>query len=92
MPLHPRSIGSAIANVHGHTHTQPDYEPIVTIDKKTQKVSYKPYINISLERTNYRPLSFDEVMERINKAKGEYEDSKVGEEATKSLIRKVKND
>lgn len=67
-PLHPRSLGSAIANVHGHTHTQPDLEPVLLLDKY-DRVICKPYINISVERTNYRPINFDEVMDRINRVR-----------------------
>lgn len=94
IPIHPSSMGAASANVHGHIHNnQPSsFPPVIRIDKKTQKVSYHPYVNISVEVTDYRPLSLEELKDRVNKEKGEYEGSKVGEEATKSLIRKVKND
>lgn len=69
-PLHPRSLGSAIANVHGHTHTIPDYEPVIYIDENKKK-HIKPYINISVEQTEYKPISIDEIKERIRKARNE---------------------
>lgn len=69
-PIHPRSIGSAIACVHGHTHLIPDYEPVMVLDKITQKVSYRPYINICVEQTGYAPISYDELTARIDKARG----------------------
>lgn len=58
IPVHPLSLGSFKANVHGHTHTTnyPNVE------------GKGPYVNISVEQTDYRPLSFDEVRERIAKA------------------------
>lgn len=67
-PLHPNSMGSAIANVHGHTHTSPDEKPVVWVDKD-QKLVIKPYINISVEKTEYRPITLGEVVERIKKAR-----------------------
>ena len=72
-PLHPQSIGSAIANVHGHTHGNPDYQPVVQVDKKTQKVTLVPYLNISVERTEYRPISIDELRSRIDAVKEKYD-------------------
>lgn len=72
MPVHPRSLGSAVANVHGHIHQQPDYEPVIWVGKD-QKIHYTPYINISLERTDYLPIHRDELLARIARAKGVYE-------------------
>lgn len=73
MPVHPTSIGSARANVHGHIHGNPSSPPAVFTDKDG-KVWVKPYINVSVEVTNYRPINFDELMARIEKAKREYEE------------------
>jgi calcineurin-like phosphoesterase family protein len=84
IPIHPRSMGTAVANVHGHTHNAPAYEPVISIRKTDQKVIYQPYVNISCEMTNYRPITLGEVKEMIAKAKGEYDGMKVGEEVTKS--------
>ncbi len=81
-PIHPDSMGGASACIHGHIHDSPSPPPVVQIDKKTQRVSYKPYINVSVEATNYRPVSLDEIKELVKAAKGEYEDSKVGSEIT----------
>lgn len=72
MPVHPTSIGSAKANVHGHIHTNPSPKPAIYVDKDG-KVWVKPYINVSVEATDYRPINFDELMARINKAKKEVE-------------------
>ena len=66
IPIHPQSVGRFAANIHGHTHTQPDYPPVMRI-AKDQKVSWCPYLNISVERTDYRPISLQELKERIQK-------------------------
>jgi calcineurin-like phosphoesterase family protein len=77
IPLHPRSLGSATANVHGHTHQQPDYESVVfgideiDRDQKSRKSRPKrtvPYINVCVERTGYQPLHLDEILSIIRKA------------------------
>lgn len=70
-PLHPRSLGSAVANIHGHTHANPNYDPVMSINQKTQEVYYQPYINISVEQTEYKPISIDEIKQRIRKANNE---------------------
>lgn len=47
-PVHPSSIGfKVIGAVHGHTHQQPDISP--------------KHLNVSVERTDYAPISLDEV-------------------------------
>jgi calcineurin-like phosphoesterase family protein len=78
IPVHPTAMGSAIANVHGHIHQNKSPDPVISINKKTQKVLYKPYINISLEVTNYRPVSLEQIKDLIEKAKGEWEEVKIG--------------
>lgn len=69
-PLHPASLGSAIANVHGHTHTDQgaSYPPIEGLDRHRKPI-VKPYVNICVEQTNYRPINFDELMARIEAAR-----------------------
>lgn len=49
-PLHPGSIPAKCFNIHGHTHAQP---------------SSLPYLNISVEMTDYRPISLDEIKSRL---------------------------
>jgi calcineurin-like phosphoesterase family protein len=69
VPVHPSSMGTAIANVHGHIHNHQGnmFKPVIQQDDK-QQLYIKPYVNISLEVTDYRPLSLEEVKERINAA------------------------
>lgn len=69
IPIHPQSMGSASANVHGHIHANKDYPPLVFEDDQGKRI-IRPYINVCLEMTGYRPLHLDEVLERIKKIKG----------------------
>lgn len=80
IPIHPKSMGSAIANVHGHTHNNTtqdgkvvEFEPVMSIDKKTQRVVYRPYVNVSVEVIDYRPVNYDTLLQMVVKLKGEWE-------------------
>lgn len=69
-PLHPRSLGSATANVHGHIHQNAAYDPVVFegyADKPKPK-RVVPYINVSVEAVNYRPVHIDTILTMIRKA------------------------
>lgn len=73
VPLHPRSLGSATANVHGHIHQNPVYEPVVfeawkKDNGKVVPARVVPYINVSLEAINYTPIHLDEILAIIRKA------------------------
>lgn len=70
IPLHPRSLSTATANVHGHIHQAAEYEPVVfaewTRDNgKVIPAKVVPYINVSVEAVNYRPVHVDEILQRI---------------------------
>jgi calcineurin-like phosphoesterase family protein len=77
IPLHPRSLSTATANVHGHIHQAPAYEPVVFKGDEFGEGSGKrrrnkgprvvPYINVSVEAVNYRPISKDEILTIIAK-------------------------
>lgn len=63
-PIHPGSMGRAKACVHGHTHDAPDEAPLISKrDDGTKRV--QPFINISVERTDYRPITLGQINERI---------------------------
>jgi calcineurin-like phosphoesterase family protein len=64
IPIHPRSLGSAIANVHGHIHSNPDYDAVVIGDRLV------PYINVCVEAVNYRPVHLDELLSRVRLING----------------------
>lgn len=72
IPLHPRSLAGATANVHGHIHQNPVYEPVVFEEWKRDngKIVPKrvvPYINVSVEAVNYRPIHLDEILAIITR-------------------------
>lgn len=71
IPVHPSAIGSARANVHGHIHSNKSPDPTVFTDKDG-KVWIKPYINISVEVIDYKPVHYDELVKMIEKAKKDY--------------------
>lgn len=60
IPIHPASLGTSRANVHGHIHSNPDYEPVVMDDRIV------PYINCSVEVIHYKPIHLDELFRRVN--------------------------
>lgn len=74
IPIHPTSMGGAIANVHGHIHDQDSPEPLDYLDSKGLRV-IKPYVNVSIERTAYRPVTLGEIKDLIKKAKEDYLES-----------------
>ena len=72
IPLHPRSLMGSTANVHGHIHQNPAYEPIVVPEWKRDNGKVVPartipYINVSVEAVNYRPVHLDEILAAIKK-------------------------
>ena len=71
IPVHPASMGGVKANVHGHIHNnQPtSFPPVLRIDKKTQEVVVIPYVNISVEVTEYKPVSLEQVKQLVENAK-----------------------
>ena len=71
IPLHPSSIGTAKANIHGHIHSNPSPAPAVWV-KDDGSLSIRPYFNISVEVTDYKPLHYDELLQRVEEAKKEY--------------------
>jgi len=73
IPLHPRSLSTATANVHGHIHQAPSYEAVVFEEWKRDNGKIMPrrvvpYINVSVEAVNYRPVHLDEILQRIKQA------------------------
>lgn len=79
IPVHPSAMGRSIANVHGHIHEKKSPEPVIWLDSE-KRVKIAPYINISLEVTNYTPIHFDELKRQIESIRGEHEGTKIGDE------------
>lgn len=71
--IHPDSMGQASANVHGHIHNQKASSPVFRWGADNVVNAVKPYINISLEETDYRPLTLGMIKERINDVVDDYQ-------------------
>lgn len=69
-PVHGGSLGNAKANVHGHIHSNPSPPPAQWVSKD-HKHHVVPYINVSVENIDYRPIAIEDVWKRIEKAGGE---------------------
>lgn len=82
-PLHPGSLGTVKANVHGHIHQNSSPAPHNWIDQEG-RLRVIPYINICLEVTAYRPISHEEIMVRISEAKHEFEGVQTGLPSSKA--------
>lgn len=50
-PIHPSQFRGKVANIHGHMH-----EDIIEDSR---------YLNVCVEHTNYKPITFAECMERL---------------------------
>ena len=61
IPVHPNQISNRFGyNVHGHLHCN-----FVT-EKEGWKTKDKRYLNVCVEQTNYTPITFEEVLKRLN--------------------------
>ena len=58
IPIHPESMGRFRANIHGHLH---------------EKTYPFPYLNVSVERTGYRPVALETLKQQIVAAQQEVE-------------------
>ncbi len=76
IPIHPKSLSGVKANVHGHTHASPDIDPNLTIDIH-ERVRIQPYVNICVEKTNYAPITLEDIKERIALLKDQWSDVKI---------------
>jgi calcineurin-like phosphoesterase family protein len=56
IPIHPLSLGKAIANVHGHVHNNvgPDHFG-------------KQYVNVSVEVVDYTPIAWEDLKDKVLK-------------------------
>jgi calcineurin-like phosphoesterase family protein len=64
IPVHPESIGKAIANVHGHVHNN------------VSALHFGPrYFNVSVEVIDYTPVSLEDLKLRIAKQQESYSHS-----------------
>ncbi len=82
IPIHPNSMGSARANIHGHIHDHASPEPVTYIpystiwnkDTPRTRARFQPYVNVCLEWTDYRPITLDEVNARVSRKIASYQE------------------
>lgn len=67
-PLHPSTVGSVRANVHGHIHDHNSPACASWINRENGELHITPFINVSCEKTDYKPLPFEELETRIKLA------------------------
>lgn len=60
-PIHPRSVGRYAGVVHGHIHDGPNLPPAVWVVPESGEKIVCPYLNITVEHTDYKPLSLDQI-------------------------------
>lgn len=61
-PLHPGGLYGGKINVHGHTH----YQEVVDVDPFTDERFKDPrYINLCVEHTDYKPVSWEDVLAKV---------------------------
>ena len=75
IPVHEESLGRFGTNIHGHLHANRVMQAR-GVDAKTGKVLYsdKPdvrYHCVCVEQTDFRPISFEDVVKRIKEEGGE---------------------
>lgn len=71
-PVHPRSVGRYAGVVHGHVHDGPNLPPAEWVVPETQERIVCPYLNITVEHTDYKPLSLEQVKTMIKELKEKY--------------------
>lgn len=65
-PLHPSSLGTYRANVHGHIHQNPSPHPVLVSHPRLGE-RWVPYINVSMEQINYTPVELEWIQEEIKR-------------------------
>lgn len=60
IPIHPDSINPGWLNIHGHLHYGH-----VTIDEKRDKIRDNRYFCVSVENTDYKPVTLEWIRQRV---------------------------
>ena len=61
IPIHPESLGRFAANIHGHVHGLP------------QGIYGPKYYNVSVEVTDYAPISLEDLKKRVKEFQDAYQ-------------------
>jgi len=65
-PVHPDHLRGATVNIHGHLHNGLVERGVLEYGNHIADEIDPRYINICVEHTDFKPVSFAEVMERLN--------------------------
>ena len=68
-PIHPQEMRGRLFNVHGHLHGNVVERTVFEYGNAIGMAQDERYVNVCLEHTNYKPISFAEIMERFNETK-----------------------
>ncbi len=68
-PIHPASIGCYSGVVHGHIHEGPNLPVVSNVNPKTQEVRVTPFLNLTVEHTDYKPWNLEQVKAEIKRLK-----------------------
>lgn len=79
-PVHPTSLARSRGCVHGHTHDNPD-EPVHAWVDKNGKQYVQPFLNVCVERTNYRPLPLYQVKAMVTRLAENWKETNEGIQA-----------
>lgn len=69
IPLHPDSLGRFGVNIHGHLHTNRVMKPM--LHNRGVEVIDPRYHCVCVEQTDFRPILFEDVIQRIKDEGGE---------------------
>ena len=62
-PIHPQEMRGRLLNIHGHLHNQIVTRPVIEYGNIVATEPDPRYFNACVEHTNYKPISFAEIME-----------------------------
>ena len=74
IPIHDASIARFGTNIHGHLHDE-RVRKAIAIDDETREIVYgseidERYLCVCVEQTDFRPIAFEEVQQRIRNQGG----------------------
>ena len=61
-PIHYDELRKKIVNIHGHCHGR--FSPMIDLGDGEYLEDYR-YFDVSCENINYKPIRYDEIMERV---------------------------
>lgn len=66
IPIHPESLSRWKINIHGHTHYRNMMKTVKRYGIFPKRVIDERYVCVSVEQTNFTPISLDEILKEAN--------------------------